>query len=777
MRDHFRALIAVGLIGFGCEDGPDRLFTPNTNDPATLDQQNGHTTTTPWTPGGDAPYPEGGVIGGSDDLGRAQFCSEAENAQLIQEMVVKPIVPDQSLGGLPIRAPDGGPLYADTLRGEYTNGLWCDPTEYANAFTWGPTNEVIALFDESTRIVDALIATEQYLGTLEGEYTDENGAKVPVVLRPRFRAKLGDRELDQYSSRADQAARTNSWMNTKNATAIYAMLRETFFEASPLPAGFDCVQAKLCDMLYLSGSDQTPQDTAIRMDDTGVIILFSPEGQVLELYVQPVRVAPFEASANVRFGEPAAPIMEFTFNSASKPSCVISLDEQMTFGTFRQRCVDATDTRTLARAQYTTEEGRDSVAVAFAGIDLGFVRDVSTKPVFRDGEHPADDDKMYSVSFYRTLLAPIEEYKPRTIANAFRTKLQQRLLDSIDPAGPIDPASHPLVTMPIVLPFTLSNAPARLGEIAGQGEGSNLVEDIVAQVLAEYASLTAEEREVVDPRVGNPVFLLETFVDAVIEAFSHGESNGPNAVKVFRTTDDQRWAIGLANFRRGGVPYRLQVQYALNFGAVTAVILERGFNKVDEVLNAGSDLASLPYLTIDFLAQSSFGLGGDGVIVDGFDRQLKTLDITVTKPLPNNQSEQVSLTVEGDPVQDRNGYLRQIRGERYEWEPADVVRLYGKESYVTVYVDEADGLIGRVDFSTYKGPLELCPGLPLSFGDNVAEAVDTWSKSVSLADYEDCEIVFNRSINGNVLDTVASLKYRKRLTVIAGRAVAATVWR
>ena len=43
--------------------------------------------------------------------------------------------------------------------------------------------------------------------------------------------------------------------------------------------------------------------------------------------------------------------------------------------------------------------------------------------------------------------------------------------------------------------------------------------------------------------------------------------------------------------------------------------------------------------------------------------------------------------------------------------------------------------------------------------------------------YEDCEIVFNYSENGNVLDSVASLNNKISFVTVAGRATTAAIWR
>ena len=126
-------------------------------------------------------------------------------------------------------------------------------------------------------------------------------------------------------------------------------------------------------------------------------------------------------------------------------------------------------------------------------------------------------------------------------------------------------------------------------------------------------------------------------------------------------------------------------------------------------------------------------------------------------------------------MQDLNGYMRQIRGERYEFIPSDRVNLYGKETALALWIRE-DGSIGRVANLQFKGSLELCPGLPIRYGDDVQQLVLEWEASAGSQEYRDCDLVFNYSTNGNVLGEVASLGNRVSFTVIDGRALDAAVW-
>jgi hypothetical protein len=269
------------------------------------------------------------------------------------------------------------------------------------------------------------------------------------------------------------------------------------------------------------------------------------------------------------------------------------------------------------------------------------------------------------------------------------------------------------------------------------------------------------------------VFLIEPFVDSVLSAFSHGESDAAGAVKAFRTTDDARWSIGSASFRREGVPYRLNAQYSLNFGAVTFVEVSRGDSLIDRVLEQGRAPSEAPasyYLAADMLSTGLVSLRSSAISVSGFDRRLATLDISI-----GDGSASTPLQVSGAPLEDVAGYSRQIRGERYEFVPAHQVNLFGKETFVVAWVRE-DGSIGKLENREFKGSLELCPGLPIARGDDVKQALLAWESAVSPEQYRDCDLVFNYSENGNVLLDITSIAYRRSFSVIDGRALDVSVW-
>lgn len=804
----FRGLSALSCVALlpclallaGCEDGPEQQSFPLRvapgSDPAA---------------GPSDVYVAGETKGfddavGDDAVGSAKFCAETEESELAREMVVKPIVPDVSAGGLPLWSESGGPLYADDVLGLRSDGKFCNPTRtYANAFAWGPTNDILLIFDPETRLVEGVQLSQQYLGSLSGTFS-EGGVSVEVVAKPRERLSIGGNELAVYASRAQAASEPGSWLNPENVTRLYRMVRETFFLAQPQPAGFDCVAAQICDVVYTGANEDTPQVTAIALRDSGITLQFTPEGYMNIVAIFPVRSAPFENGGLLSFGTAGGTQMAFGFQSQFRPDCVLDLDSALSWGTFQSRCIASGDERALERVSYNVDTARDAVAVEFNGVSLMFLHDPS-QPLLRDGERPQDSDPLYSVGFSRLMPAPVAEFRPLTLANLFKARLEARLRGSLlgvapvpsapaptapgavpepapgavpepapgpvpDPVpAPLDPAlaNHPLATFTVAVP-ALPDTPQRLAELVTP-EGVPWIPTVVAQVGSLYAGLTAEQKAVVDPRVQDPVYLIEPFVDSVLFALSHGESDAPGAFKAFRNTEDERLATAVASFRRAGVPYRLGAVYNLNFGAITTVQVSRGESPIDRVIDLARGGGPGPYFeAAQMLGGTALSLGSDALVVDGVDRQLQTLTVSLS-----GLAEPAQLQVSGLPRADANGYLRQIRGERYEFVPSDQVNLFGKETVLVVWVRE-DGTIGRLENRGFKGSLELCAGLPIAYGDDLQQKLRVWESSVAPEQYRVCELTFNYSANGNVLGQIASIGNRVAFSLQDGRAITAAVW-
>ena len=317
--------------------------------------------------------------------------------------------------------------------------------------------------------------------------------------------------------------------------------------------------------------------------------------------------------------------------------------------------------------------------------------------------------------------------------------------------------------------------------------GQNWVGHVAREITDLYWSLPREQRMLVDPVVLQETWVVEAFVEGAIHAYTHGRTGLEHSYTFFQNTDDKNWVIAFAHFIQDGVPYRLNVQYSLSYGALTALGLGISYNEIDAILNDWNEAVrprpgglaggtKSPYYGIDLSKQDpdthALALGGAGIRVLDFDRDLGI----ITVKLLTADREFVEVSVPGTDVGDRGGYLRQIRGERYEFVPAYAVQLNGKETSMLWYVEPGDR-IGRIVQGRFKGAMELCPGLEISFGDNVRKKVDEWVQQRGLQAFRSCEIVYNYSTNGNVLDYVVSLANRIEFTVSNGRATSVAVWR
>lgn len=772
MRRSLPVLLLGSALVFGCEDGPDKLFTPFEGDPA---PQNGYEPTADsWTAGVDGPTKGYDTQTGGDSVGRAQFCDEDVRTAQIQDMIVKPIIPDVSVGGVPLWGPDDTPLPADNLLGLPEDGLFCDPTGvYADAFTWGPTDELIVWFDQETRLVTGIMAYQQYLGTMEAEYTLEDGSTGSLTIQTRERLLLDGVELDRYASGADAPMQDNAWMNPVNASKIYKAVRETFFNADPFPDDYDCFVEQTCNLIYTTSNEQTPQDTFIWFPDSGFQIRMTPEGQVIFVYIEPVRSAPFESQGSIAFA-PVGDTAAFTFDSTLRPNCSLDLSANMTWGDFKANCIASGDERVINRVNYNVSSARDAVQAEFNTINLNFLRRTSMNPLLGDGEQPMDGDVLYGISFSRSNAAAVAEFVPANIVATFKTMFEQRLKDAIIATGTTTmPQNHPYWTYTVDISGVTATDPERVGQIL-DANGGNFIPDQVNAVRAIYDNLTDEQRGMLNPDAGDELFLLESYIDALLSEFTHGKSAQAGAVTQYIQTNDRRWSIGTAHFLEGTAPQRIQVQYSLDYGGLSFVSVSRGYSDVDNIMNIALNQVGSTnnyFEAADILRGGHLlTLGSEDFSVTGFDRQLGTLDIRYQVGLQPQR-----LTITGEPIQDLSGYLKQIRGQRWEFIPADVLYLYGKETSMIGYVDE-NGVMSRIEMGGFKGQFPLCNGLLIQYGDNVPRMLSAWEKTVSTNDYRDCELVFNYSENGNVLLSIASLTGRRRVVLENGRATQVGVW-
>lgn len=141
--------------------------------------------------------------------------------------------------------------------------------------------------------------------------------------------------------------------------------------------------------------------------------------------------------------------------------------------------------------------------------------------MFHDGEAPADDDVLFGIGFTRSLPAIVDEFRPRTLGNLYKAKLEARLLAI---SGP-NPELHPLALYEVPVPFVF-DSPQAIDVLETPVGKQNWVQAVLNQVTALYYALTPEEQAAVNPQVIEPLFLVEPFVDSVLQAFTHSSRTG-----------------------------------------------------------------------------------------------------------------------------------------------------------------------------------------------------------------------------------------------------------
>lgn len=210
-------------------------------------------------------------------------CTVEENDALLRQMVQRPIIPGASIGGVPLLTPDGEPMSAEAL---LADPQWCDPTLYADGLVWGPAQEIVFLFDQETHLGVQEVALGGYEGTLQGAYSglgaDGLPAMIPVEIGLRARETVDGVELDQFAARGEEAEMPRAWANPRNVTALYRMVRETFFGEAPFPEDYDCVAAERCAVVHL-----VDRMTRVDLIDSGVLVMYLPDGMVEAISIFP----------------------------------------------------------------------------------------------------------------------------------------------------------------------------------------------------------------------------------------------------------------------------------------------------------------------------------------------------------------------------------------------------------------------------------------------------------------------------------------------------------
>jgi len=792
-------ILSASLIG--CEDGPSfegpsQIFD-STHDEFT-DVTNGIAGNDPWS------VDEGRGFeseSSGDSVGRARFCDQSQADAQVQEMITAPIVPDDSIGKIPLWGEDYTPLLADSLLGSPSDSKFCDPSgTYANAFTFGPLNEIVVIFNEETRLIDYVYAQPGYLGALEGSAKNAEGTEQKIWIRAGDPIRVGNLELKDDAP--DSAAH---WANPVNINHIHRMIRGTFFPAAPAPAlDFDCLGARICRILEIGA------ERALRIEDSGVVLAFPANGGAVQfIMVQPVRVAPFEAAMDMSFGaaalpdpvappetpvDPEEPIepapalagLSPVFESNVFENCSLKLDGKTTWAKFKSGCIKADDT--LNRGSFDVLSGRGAVRVDFNGVFLTFLH--AKGDPLEDGARPADGDVLIGVSFTDNLNGSFAQWVPQSLGAHFKDRFEATVKGSLLASVP----DHPFNSFSLGALPQLSTTAESLSPLMGMTDAGpvDLVNSYVSTAQQAYAALTAEQAAYVNPDLPKKTFLVAPFVEAALLVLTGGHSDEPLSVLYTVPSDDSLYVIGRAHFTIDGVPYRVFAQYNFVFGGIVYLGMERGFNSNDAPVNAAAaEFAKVvPALASNYYEHwlglmplngypfpNPFALGATNISVTGVDRQLNMLNVEIASTDGEGAPKTYKLKVRGAHIDDGSGFDRQTEGETSEFLRSHAISFDGRETALQVHVD-ANGTVQQTTQFTFKGPVYLCGvGTPpeIVYGQDVRATLDAFARQNPQA-YRDCGIVFNYSPNGNVLNSVASVINKVSITLSGGRAVTVSAW-
>ena len=208
--------------------------------------------------------------------------------------------------------------------------------------------------------------------------------------------------------------------------------------------------------------------------------------------------------------------------------------------------------------------------------------------------------------------------------------------------------------------------------------------------------------------------MVEPLVESALDQLTGGATAAEDALVRLRSTDDQNWAIGYGHFVQDGVPFRIIAQFSNSYGAITAVTISRGASEVDAIFDGinssvrnRTDAGNYPYYQLELSKGdpeiNPYALGGTGLTVTEFDRQLDTVTVnlvTVSLSAPSANDHRRC----GDPIEDRNGYTHPP--------VVSVLNLYRQSGSSSAkrrpdFVD-AQGQVGSVAEYSFKGKVKLC---------------------------------------------------------------------
>ena len=178
MRTSIVSLVVCGFLAglVACEEGPEQIYTPNPKD-IDLDNFNGGAVSRGHMTIGEQKfeYTSSGKVDGNKTT---KICEADELAKRWAKMVKEPIIPNKGAGGLDLKGKNWAGLTIDDAQQTLCQAVAYDSTLYY----WGDNNELIAIFNAETRLIDYLVVLPGYEGTIKaGDWVVE--LNEPLMLK------------------------------------------------------------------------------------------------------------------------------------------------------------------------------------------------------------------------------------------------------------------------------------------------------------------------------------------------------------------------------------------------------------------------------------------------------------------------------------------------------------------------------------------------------------------------------------------------------------------
>jgi hypothetical protein len=689
-----------------------------------------------------------------------EVCADAEVAAKNAAMVNEPIVPMKGAGGLDMT---GGAAWAGlTIDDAQSPDLLCQASYYGDGVAaWGDNYEVIAFFSPTTRLIDDILVTPGYLGTLTaGDFVLEINEPIRKAGTP----------LSQTDGSAGDA-RSEDNLRQMDRALIRA------FRPSLDADQVDCIESGSC---YIIMSGTLP--VLVFMSVNVYVVLEPQELRIVQLEVALKR--PFRIGAGEIDVTGPSPVLHGTA-AAGIPDC------QVTYGTtwkhIREKCLGDDP---MAMASVTAVNGYENVLVDLGGVLLYLDRPgLAVDQILPIAPVPEDGDTVgiisvnaaYEGSFAMPYSDVLRLYKG-LLDRALREDvpdLPEDAMTGIDLLRtPDDPA----------LPDSVKHAyPDRLRPggifavfcMPDLGDDGKYTDCLTDSSGRPTLPLTGALQYMVSAVLGDqaPARFQNTsfFVQQLLMALATHFNGGPittEQINLLADSDspDRIYATTTLFVTESGqeVPYTVNAYYGGNDDRLHFLNFQKGSSRMERVLLQD---AALPtpndpepsgVFTLTHLVDSPrLGLGAYGAIsVDQPVPETRRALLTVTM----DETTTTQVLAPYTAASSVSGYWVPLEGPQDRFTPADWISLSGNTIGAGLFLapvgpGPADRVVVAVTATDFFGTVPFC-GFDVRIGDYASQLL------AAIADEGfPCTTIVRRSENREFVTSIADMDGQVRLTV------------